>query len=325
VTLKGGQKSVPVELLGGAKQDLREVEITQAVLPGFVTRAYLNEKGDALKTVTPFLLGQQLLTYTVSRDEALKEIAGTELDLAVETLVKVTPIKEAHRSKKIVYRVKLRDDDPAKFLPVGPTQQVKRIDSETVELTVTAAKPPQRAEPAKGPPPAEEFRTPTRFLQSDDPAVVKLARSAASNEKDPWKVAVALERVVNQKLTKKNFSTALASAAEVARSLEGDCTEHACLLAAMARARGIPSRVAVGLVYVNSLSSFGGHMWTEVYLDGRWIPLDATLARGGIGAAHIKLADSSFADDGGTPVATFLPLMSILGKLQLEVLEVSYE
>ena len=41
-----------------------------------------------------------------------------------------------------------------------------------------------------------------------------------------------------------------ATAAEVARSREGDCTEHAVLLAALARARGIPARVAMGLVYV---------------------------------------------------------------------------
>ena len=37
------------------------------------------------------------------------------------------------------------------------------------------------------------------------------------------------------------------------------------LLAALARARGIPSRAAVGLVYVGALKGFGYHMWTEVW------------------------------------------------------------
>src|SRR5471030_3048959 len=56
-----------------------------------------------------------------------------------------------------------------------------------------------------------------------------------------------------------------------------------------------------GLVYVDRLSAFGGHMWTEANLNGQWIPLDATLGRGGIGAAHIKLADSSLYTSTGSP------------------------
>ena len=77
------------------------------------------------------------------------------------------------------------------------------------------------------------------------------------------------------------------------QNAKGDCTEHAVLLAALCRARGIPARVAIGLVYVSAAQGFGYHMWNEVWIDGGWIPLDATIARGGTGAAHLKLADSS--------------------------------
>jgi transglutaminase-like putative cysteine protease len=124
-----------------------------------------------------------------------------------------------------------------------------------------------------------------------------------------------MEQYVYKELKKKNFSTALASAAEVAKSLEGDCTEHACLLAAMLRVEKIPSRVAVGLVYAERFGAFGGHMWTEAWLDGKWVPLDATLGKGGIGAGHIKLADSSFADEGPSPVTSFVPLMNMLSNV----------
>jgi len=132
-------------------------------------------------------------------------------------------------------------------------------------------------------------------------------------------MAVRMEQYVYEELKKKNFSTALASAAEVARSLEGDCTEHACLLAAMLRAKKIPSRVAVGLVYSEQLAAFGGHMWTEAWLDGQWIPLDATRGQGGIGAGHIKLTDSSLADEGPAPVTSFLPLINVLSNVTLDV------
>ena len=67
---------------------------------------------------------------------------------------------------------------------------------------------------------------------------------------------------------------------EVARSLEGDCTEHAVLLAALCRARKIPARVAFGLVYYPPQKGFAYHMWNEVWIADRWIPLDATLGHG---------------------------------------------
>ncbi len=82
------------------------------------------------------------------------------------------------------------------------------------------------------------------------------AKQAAGDEKDPWRVAVALERFVNREVKKKDFTQAFASAAEVAKTREGDCTEHAVFLAALARARGIPARVAIGLVYLEGEQAF---------------------------------------------------------------------
>jgi len=90
----------------------------------------------------------------------------------------------------------------------------------------------------------------------------------------------------------------------------------------MLRAKGIPSRIVVGLVYADRLFAFGGHMWTEVNLNDQWIPLDATLGNGGIGAAHIKLADSALSDDGPAALSGFAPLMNVIGKLKLEVISV---
>ena len=98
--------------------------------------------------------------------------------------------------------------------------------------------------------PTEDDLRPNSFIQSDDPLIVADAKKAAGDETDPWRVAVALERYVNREVTKKDFTQAFATAAEVAKSREGDCTEHAVFLAALARARGIPARVAIGLVYM---------------------------------------------------------------------------
>lgn len=307
----------PVKLLDGKERKLLKVRITHSIYPGITTRAYLDDKGEALKTETDFL-GAVMLTYTVPRAVALEAIAGAELDLAVTMLIDVARIKNAHRTKKIVYRITTPGEDASQYLVKGETQQVKKIDAETAELTVTAIRSAETPKRVKTKP---QYLEATQFLQCRDQRVVEHARRAAAGETNRRIIAERMERYVNEKLTNKNFSTALASAAEVAEKLEGDCTEHAVLLAAMLRAQKIPSRIAVGLVYIESRSSFGGHMWTEAFLGGKWIPLDATLGQGGIGAAHIKLAESSFADDAPAPVTTFIPLLNVLGKMKIEVIK----
>jgi transglutaminase-like putative cysteine protease len=63
-------------------------------------------------------------------------------------------------------------------------------------------------------------------------------------------------------------------------------------------------------------------MWTEAYLNGQWVPLDATLGRGGIGGGHIKVADADLSENSAAPVAAFVPIIHLLGKTKVEVLKV---
>jgi len=110
---------------------------------------------------------------------------------------------------------------------------------------------------------------------------------------------------------------AFASAGEVCRNRSGDCSEHAVLLAAVARAQGIPSRVAMGLVYVGGI--FGGHAWTEVWIDGHWIALDGTIGLGSVDAAHIGFSKSSL--QGLGMGAEMLSALMGLANLDIQVLE----
>jgi hypothetical protein len=305
-----------VKLLDGERVDLLKVRIEQSALPTMPVVAYLDETGKTLRTDTPFLTSA-MSTYTVSKEEALKAIAGAELDIAVNSLIHLKkPLRRGHRTSKAVYRISTPGDDPANYLVADEGQKIEPVDDETVLLTVKTLPMPGGYKKVAIDP---EYLENSQYLQADDFRVQQHAKRATGGELNPARAAVRLERYVSEKLTQKNFSTALASAAEVAQNLEGDCTEHAVLLAAMLRASKIPSRVAVGLVYIESRSSFGGHMWTEAWIDGQWIPLDATLGRGGIGAAHIKLAQSSFSDEGAAPVTAFLPLLRVLGSMQIEV------
>ena len=309
-------KSIETELYQGKTSPLLRVELRQPNLP--TTTAYVDANGQVQKTESDFV-GSTLVAYTVSREVALQSIAGAELDIATQTLVHCKPIVKPHQTRRAAYRLTIEGQDAAKLIPTGVGQAVQAVNRETVDVTVTAVRPgtPDQSD-AIGP----EFVKSSQYLQIGDPAVVAHTRKAIGDVVDPWTKAVRMEKYVHGALQNKNFSTAMASAAEVAKKLEGDCTEHAVLLAAMLRAEKIPSRVVVGLVYADGLKAFGGHMWTEAGIDGRWIPLDATLGQGGIGAAHIRLIDTSLNDDALTPVAAFLPLMNLLGRTQLTVVSV---
>ncbi|MFN0051614.1 MAG: transglutaminase-like domain-containing protein [Planctomycetales bacterium] len=320
ITLQAGQEQL-VEVFGGQKQTLLKVTISTSIAPLIKQDMYLNGKGEALVTQMN-LLG--MASYKVSKEEALKSISGEEADLAVATLVKTQPIERAQQTDRVVYRITTPGDDPETILSVGSTQRVERIGPDVVDLVVSAILPPAQ-QPERDAEPGNEFLEPNKYIQSDDARVRQHADQAAGALQDHWEIAQAMERWVQKNLKQKNFSTLLASAAEVAKDLSGDCTEHAVLLAAMARSRGIPSRVAVGLVYVHSASAFGGHMWTEVFVRGTWVPLDATLGQGGIAAEHIKFADSSFSDDGeASPLASFLPLVTVLGKMRIDVKDIHH-
>ncbi len=86
------------------------------------------------------------------------------------------------------------------------------------------------------------------LMNGKDPAVARLARLSQGDK--PRQIALDLTKAVHQLIKPGNYSRGFASAAETALDGVGDCSERALLLAAMLRARDIPSRLVAGLVYV---------------------------------------------------------------------------
>jgi hypothetical protein len=313
-----------VDLLGEKKQLLRIKSVGKMAGQTIRRTLWTDKQGRVWKLINPES-GEESYRTT---EQLAKQQKGKAFDLGTSTIAKVTrELENPHETKRILYRVKLTHRNPAEVFASCPSQSIKPVDEHTVELTVRRVMPtePETLEPQPEPPtPADT--APNNLIQSDDARVQKLATEIAADETDSAKIAFALERAVRERVTNKNFSTAFATAAEVAQSLSGDCTEHAVLLAALCRARKIPARVVAGLVYVDERPEekrprgYAYHMWTEAWLGDRWVPLDATLGRGGIGAAHLKLSDSNL--EGVSALSVLLPVMNVLGQLEVEVLEV---
>ena len=309
-----------VQLLAGTFRLLR-IETLERMPGGQKIKgvSWIDRTGETVKS---WIEPMNMEVFRVPKEVALAKTDLAKFDFGERTLVRVDrPVPGGHQSKRVRYRVHLEGGDPSEVFVSGPSQQVKKIDAHTAEVTVYAIRPctPGGNPEARDDPPTDADRRPNNFIQSDDAVIVSDAREAAGRETDPWRVAVALEQYVHKAITQKDFTQAFATAAEVARSHEGDCTEHAVFLAALARARGIPARVAVGLVYMSHSATFGYHMWTEVYVDRRWIPIDATLAQGGIGGGHLKLAQTSL--EGISAYSSFLPVVQVIGRLRVEVLD----
>lgn len=101
-----------------------------------------------------------------------------------------------------------------------------------------------------------------------------------------------VSRHMNSEATYSGYATAL----EAYHSKQGDCTEHALLLASLARAAGIPSRVVFGLAYNNERFLgrkyvFVPHAWVQAWTGEQWQSFDSGLGR--FTAGHIALGISS--------------------------------
>jgi hypothetical protein len=313
------QELEPTSVMGVRTRLLRIESVAR--LPdgnAIASTIWTDERGATIKTRVESLEQE---SFRTSRAVAVAEAPPGGFDLGIDLIVKIVPpLANPRATREVRYRVELANADPAQVFAIGATQTVRSLDDHSAEVTVRSLRPADLA-PSDPPVPEvdQQYTVGNSVLQIDDPRVRQMAREAAAGADNPRDIALALERYVYRAVTKKDFSQAFATAAEVATSREGDCTEHAVLLAALARACKIPSRVAIGLVYVEGADGFGYHMWTEVYLNGQWIPLDAVTGAGGTSAAYLKLSDSSLA--GPSAYSSFLPVAQVIGQLKVSVLE----
>lgn len=170
----------------------------------------------------------------------------------------------------------------------GPGQRVLEKSSSTVTLEMRRREKGSGQSEEK---PDESCLRPNALIQSDDPEVIRIAREVTANVAGDFEKARRLQDWVSQNL-QFDLGIAVAPASEVVRNRRGTCVAYAVLLAALERAAGLPSRVVMGFAYANGI--WGGHAWTEAYLDNRWIALDSALfSPGPADAARLRFGASA--------------------------------
>lgn len=302
------------ELLDGKRELLRIDALTVSKTAGQEARIqetlFADDAGVLMKAEMPSM---QQVMYRTTKEIALGDFDPQEIDLGNLSIVKVKAPADLLGRKEARYQITFKSGDPSKSFAGGGGQSVRKTGDRTAEIVVA----PTNLVPTPDDQPTDDDRNANGLIQSDDPNVRKLAANISASETDATRLAKDIEKFVFNAIEEKNFSQAFASAAEVAEQLQGDCTEHAVLLAAIARARGLPARVAVGLVYVPRFGGFGYHMWSEVWTGKHWLPLDGTLGRGGISPGHIKITHSNL--KGAGPLTAIMPVVTVMGNVSIRV------
>jgi hypothetical protein len=273
-----------VDLPGGAKT-LSAIEQTISLGGTPVkSRLWVDAEQTVHKLTMP-VIGVDLVLLACDRACATAPNQGT--DIFDRTLM-LSPraLTRAELDRGMRYVLAPSDGGAALKLPETGEQRVAAKDG-ALFVTIT---PAPRAGGERAPAPADY--APNDWLQSKTPEVEALARKAASGANDPLAQMRLLETFVRGYIKDKTLGVGYASALEVVRKPEGDCTEHAVLLAALGRSLGIATRVVDGLAYAPGFAGkdrvFVPHAWVQAWIGGRWQSFDAALP--GFDAGHIALS-----------------------------------
>jgi transglutaminase-like putative cysteine protease len=311
--------SAPVEVRIGAREVVRTRD---GVIPAFrvemafrglTTTSWVTDTGDVVREESP--LGLMTLRETPEEAQGLAVPNRVQRDLL--RMAAVVPemrrrIDEPRDVRRMVLRLEGAEVAGSDLDGVGQT-----VDGKTIEI-----RDPQTLQAGPADPEAATFLAPGPFLESDAPEIIAEANLALKGVTGARARAERLTRYVNALLDKKP-TVSLPSAREVLRTKVGDCNEHTALYVAMARAAGIPARIAVGLVFVRGdQGAFYYHAWPEVYLDegngrGLWLPVDPTFNQFPADGTHLRLVRG-----GLDKQAAILPL---IGSLRITVLDLELD
>jgi Transglutaminase-like superfamily len=243
---------------------------------GLVARAWIDRGGRALRE-------EAALGFVLRREPA--EVAKTgiaddaRVDLATTARVPFDgTIAEPRTLGRLVLRV---GGAAAARIPDAPPRQ--HIEGDLVQITREAPTPGNVAADED----IERYLKPSPFVESDDSGLAARARSIVGSATAPREKVQRILDWVSANVEREPSLT-MPSARDVLRTRRGDCNEHAVLVAALARAAGVPARIVAGLAYAGD--GFYYHAWNEVWLGG-WVSVDGVFKQMPVDATHVKLLE----------------------------------
>ena len=117
-------------------------------------------------------------------------------------------------------------------------------------------------------------------------AIRKLSKKLTSKYSTKLEKATAIFNYVRDNLGYSYYANSKKGAAKTLKTKRGNCCDHSNLIVALCRASKIPARYAhaKGCRFGSGLTT--GHVWAQIYVNGRWYSADGTSYRNSLG--HIK-------------------------------------
>ena len=117
-------------------------------------------------------------------------------------------------------------------------------------------------------------------------SIRKLSKKITGKYSTKLEKATAIFNYVRDNLDYSYYANSRKGAAKTLKTKRGNCCDHANLIVALCRASKIPARYshARGCKFKSGIVS--GHVWAQIYVNGRWYSADGTSYRNSLG--HIS-------------------------------------
>jgi hypothetical protein len=299
------EKIVDVEVSRGGKEVIEyegvdfETEVILVKMLGIESKFFFSEEGVLLLEKSP-------MGVTLRREplENVEDFASGSTGLKIYETYAIYPkgsISQPRKAKHLVAQIEGIANGYE--FPIDKRQQF-----DNGRVTITIQEPAsdfllQNIDKEEFLP----FLEATPFIPCTDEEFISLANEIVGTDNPTVK---DVHKIIDwvYKNIRKSPTFSVPYAKEVLQKKVGDCNEHTVLFSALARSIGIPTKVVVGIVYVDG--AFYYHAWNEYYW-GRWVAIDPTFGQYLADATHIKFEEGTLLD--------FIKVVKLVGQLNIKI------
>lgn len=179
---------------------------------------------------------------------------------------------------KSTVNVKVSAKNTTKKTTVGTakTNTTKSIISKATSKTVGSNKAPI-SEVLK------KYLASSKNCQVKDKSIQDLAKTLTSKLKSDYDKGKKLFNWVRDNIQYKKYRNTRRGAVKTLQTKKGNCVDQSHLLIALSRASGIPARYVKGGNCKFSNGYVSGHIWTQMYINNKWVVADTTSHRNTLG------------------------------------------
>lgn len=267
------------------------------------------------KPLLEMSMGGVIISALESKAAAMKYLAQAAVN-KTETLLDFSRIQSnvpiLHPDQLKSLEVALAGTESKLYIPDGDRQQCRQQEHELI-CRIRPLFPNKEAfAPTKNLSGLEQYLLPSYIIPCRHQKIRQTAQKIVLKTDGTYQQIDRLLDWIRDNIQQEPVD--VFSALDVLEGKKAECQGHTFLYTAFARSLNIPTRVVNGIVYSKHYQGFLYHTWAESLVNGRWIAIDPTFRQIPADATHIKLVE-------GENVSDLLPLVDLVGKLKLRVIQ----